>query len=58
MATTGGNGPSVQKGNGGRPSMVQWLLFDNEQDNNYSLTTTTNGVFGWSPIYILFYGRW
>jgi hypothetical protein len=56
MATTGGNGPSVRKGDGGRPGMVQWQSYDREQDDNDSPMMTTNGAFGCSLIYILFYG--
>jgi hypothetical protein len=57
MATTGGKGPSVQKDDGGWLGMVQWQSYDRERDDNESPTTTTNGAFGCSPIYILFYKR-
>ncbi len=57
MAMIGGNGPTIQKGNGGRPGMVQWQSHDSERDNNDSPMTTTNGVFGGSPIFILFEER-
>ncbi len=57
MAMTGGSGPSVQKGNGGRPSMVQWQSYDRERDDDDSPMTTTNEEFRCSPIYILFYGH-
>ncbi len=58
MATTVGNGPTIQKGDGGWPSMVEWQLHDRERDDNDSLITTTNRAFGGKPIYILFYGHW
>jgi hypothetical protein len=55
MAATGGNKPSVQKGNGGRPGTVQWQSYDRERDDDDSLTTMTNRAFGCSPINVLFY---
>ena len=45
MSTTGGSGPSVQKGNGGRPGTVQWQSYDRERDDNDSPMTTTNEAF-------------
>ncbi len=57
MSTTGGSGPSVQKGNGGRPGTVQWQSYDRERDDDDSPMTTTNEAFRCSPIYILFYGH-
>ena len=57
MATKGGDGPNVQKGDRGRPSMVQWQLQDRESDDNNSPMATMNGAFGGSPIFFFFYGH-
>ncbi len=57
MARIGDNGPTVQKGDGGWPGMVQWQLHDREWDDDDSPTTTMNGAFGGGPIFILFEGR-
>jgi hypothetical protein len=50
MATIGGNGPTIRKGDGGRPGMVQLQSHDRERDDDDSPTMTMNGAFGISPI--------